>query len=244
MLFEALAMTTPIPIGLRRDSWGNPDFADITMYKSYKPTAAQRSLFNERWKTAPFLAENWGGKYTTESDMISQLENYHTSAIAFGNFGVTNFTQLAADQQAGYAKCARRVGYRYQISNVSIQLKDSTFSLGTSWKNINIAPTYENWLIQAYIVNAETCELFSSPVTLNVNLRQLLTEATPAIQNSISITMKAGWKSQKQLQLRIIVKDPNDFLIPMYLDMSKRNTDGSYNLLNIGVFEGKAYLMK
>ena len=235
-LFEALSInTTEKPLGLRRDSWGDPNYTDITAWHNYKPTVDEWDLFNNRWKTAPFYSENWGGKYTTDADMINQLETFKVSGIGFGNFGM-DWALLPKAQQDSYLKCGRRVGYRYQISNVNAQMKDSTLTIITSWKNMNIAPTYENWDIQAYVVN-ETGELFSSLVTIPVNLKLLLNDLASPIIKSVSLTLKAGWKKEKNLQMRIIVKDRANYLLPMNLDMVGRNTDGSYNLFPIGAIE-------
>ncbi|MHB9141831.1 MAG: hypothetical protein ACYC25_08160, partial [Paludibacter sp.] len=162
------------------------------------------------------------------------------SGIGFGNFGM-DWALLPKAQQDTYLKCGRRVGYRYQIQNVNAQIKDSTIDVTTAWQNVNIAPTYENWDIQAYVVN-DSGELFSSLVTIPVNLKLLLNDLTAPIKDSISLTLKAGWKNEKSLQMRIIVKDHDNYLLPMYLDMTNRNTDGSYNLFPIEVLNGKLYM--
>ena len=188
------------------------------------------------------MTENWGGSYTTDTDMIQQLEYYHISTVAFGGFGA-DWSLLPVNQQEGLLKCGRRVGYRYQISKVDVHVADSSFNFTTAWKNINIAPTYDNWDIQAYVVN-ETGELFSSLVTIPIKLRLLLNDLTSPIQKNISVTLNAGWKNQKKLEMRIIVKDHVNYLLPMNLDMTGRNTDGSYKLFTMEVLNGKMYIQK
>ena len=241
LLFEALNTTTTKPIGMRRDSWGNVDFTDITMYQTYVPTATEWNLFNNRWKTAPFYAENWGGKFTTDADMVSQLELYKVSAIAFGNFGFSDWSLVPAAQKEPYLKCGRRTGYRYHISQVDVQVKDSTFNLATDWKNVNIAPTYENWQINAYIVKPASGELFSPATAIPVNLKMLLNYSEAAVKSNVSLKLKDGWKKEKLLQMRIIVKDMQDYLLPMNIDMKGRNADGSYTLFSIEIANGVAY---
>jgi hypothetical protein len=242
VLFEALNTSTANPIGMRRDSWGNVDFTNITMYKTYVPTTTEWNLFNNRWKTAPFYAENWGGKFTTDADMVSQLEHYKVSAIGFGNFGSWDWSLVPSALKEPYLKCGRRTGYRYQISQVDVLVKDSTFNLTTDWKNVNIAPTYENWLITAYIVKPETGELFSPVMDIPVNLKLLLSYSQATIKSNISIKLKAGWKNEKLLKMRILVKDRQEYLLPMNLDMTGRNADGSYNLFSIEISNGIASL--
>ena len=243
LLSEALKIKTEIPLGFRRDSWGGKDFVDITLWKSYKPSPQDWELLNNRWKTAPFLAENWGGKYTTDSDMVKQLEHYKTSAIAFGNFGVKKFEDLSKQQQENYLRCARQTGYRYQITKVDAKVKSNSIDLTTVWRNINMAPTYENWIIEAYVTNS-LGDLYSNRVVIPVNLKLLLNNSTVPIQNSISVTLNQGWKSQKQLEMRIVVKHPDGYLLPMNLDMTGKNEDGSYKLFSTEITNNKLYLLK
>ncbi|MHB9142336.1 MAG: DUF4832 domain-containing protein [Paludibacter sp.] len=236
-LSQFLSIKTEKPIGLRRDSWGDPSFTILNAYQKYKPTAAEWNIINNRWKIAPFFAENWGGSFTDDKDMVKQLELLHISGIAFGNFG-SDWSQLDKKKQVSYLKCGRRVGYRYQISKVDVQVKNSILDLTTVWKNVNIAPSYDKWIVQAYVVEPETGKLFSSIVNIPIDLKLLLDSSTAPIQSSISLKLNAGWKKGKDLQVRLIVKDHANYLLPMNLDMTNRNTDGSYNLFPISVLTG------
>lgn len=231
ILFEALSNMNEKPMGIRRDSWGDKFFNDITMYTNYKPSNPEWELFDNRWKTAPFYTENWGSVFSSEAEMLKQIENFNISAIGFGNLGT--WTSLSKIQQDTYLRCARRSGYRYQISQVSAQLNDSTLHLITFWKNVNIAPSYENWLIKAYIINPKSGELFSSALTIPINLMLLLNDKVAPIQKRISLPLKAGWRNEKLLQLRVLVTDSTEYLQPMNIDMAGRNDDGSYTLLSI-----------
>ena len=242
-LSEFLSVRTEKPIGLRRDSWGSPFFTVLSKYQKYIPTDAEWNIINNRWKIAPFFAENWGGCYTNEKDMVKQLELLHISGIGFGNFG-SDWSKLETNKQDGYLKCGRRVGYRYQICKVVVQVKNSILDLTTVWKNINITPTYDKWLVQAYVVNPETGKLFSSKINVPIDLKMLIDSSAAPIQSHISLKLKPGCKKESQLQMRIIVKDSAGYLLPMNIDMEGRNTDGSYNLFSIYVNKNKFYHKK
>lgn len=241
-LFLALNQTREKPTGIRRDSWGDQTFKDITKNNPYKPTASEWVLFNERWKEAPFYTENWGGAILSETEMLSQLAYFNVSAIAYGGIGV--WTSLSADTQASFLKYARASGYRYQISQANIHLNDSILSLKTSWRNINMAPSYENWSIKAYIINPKTNELTSSKTNISVNLKSLLNGTTTPINDSITFKLNEGWKNEKILHLRILVEDNNNYLKPLNLDMSIQNADGSYTLCIIEIINGVVQLKR
>lgn len=240
VLFKALNLTKEKPIGIRRDSWGDRYFNDITKYQTYVPTTAEWTLFNDRWKTAPFYTENWGGAILGGDSMFTQINTFHISAIAYG--GIDTWTNLTTATQAVFMQCAIKSGYRYQVSNVTATLSDTNLSLTTSWKNINMAPTYENWNVKAYVVNPTTSDLFSSQINIPVNLKDLLNDSIAAIPKNISIPLTEGWKSQTNLEVRVIITDANNHLNPMNLDMAGRKTDGSYKLFSIIISNGNGVL--
>lgn len=228
-LFKALASSSTIPVGVRRDSWGDPNFNNITKWNNYKPNEEEWLLFNSRWKTAPFIAENWGAAYVGDSQMIDQIDYFHISSIAFGNMG--NWNNLPQNQKETYLNCGRHAGYRYQINNVSAQIYDSTLDVELSWINTGISPSYENWKIQAFAINPKTDVLCSSVAELPINLKSIYDASAPSSFTKLSIPLTQELNTDT-IQIRIKVTDENNYLKPLNLDLENRNPDGSYTLFS------------
>ena len=231
ILFDALQVGPPIPIGIRRDSWGDPFFTDITKWNAYQPTAEEWILFNNRWKIAPFYSENWGERFIDGKVMADQLLYFHTSAIAFGNFG--NWPMLQDSVKNSYLLCGRRVGYRYQISNLDAEMNDSVFVGTTQWKNIGMAPSYDKWVALAYLVNPSTNEMYSSVDSLSIRLDTLFDSRSVAVTAPFRLSLNSEWRTQKDLQFRIRVMDRNKYLATLNLDLVHKNDDGSYGLCSV-----------
>ena len=242
ILFEVLKMNREKPIGLRRDSWGDPSFTDIQKYQSYKISTEEMAFFNTRRKDTPFYSENWGGSYLGDVQMVDQLKAFNVSAIAFGVLG--SWTNMTKVMQDSYLKCARYSGYRYQVSHVDALLNDSIIDLSTIWRNINMAPSFDNWVVEVYLINPKTGVLFSPEIDMQVNLKEMVSDEVEPIQKNHKISLVKGWKDQKILHLRVIVKDVDGYLKPLNLDMAGQNSDGSYTLMTIEIIDGVAQLKR
>lgn len=231
ILFSALSYSASKPIGIRRDSWGSNYFNNITMYANYNPTAEEWLLFNNRWKIAPFYTENWGAAFTNQQDMLTQIENFHTSAIAFGNIG--NWNSLADTIKNTYLKCAIRTGYRYQITKVILAIQNNTLTLSLNFKNNGIAPTYNDWLIKAYIINPKTQILYSNVIDIPINLKNIVDSSIIETCVVNSLQLLPNYDLQTNLQLRLIAKDSLDYCVPLNFDLVNKNSDGSYTLIEL-----------
>ncbi len=229
--FEALRLDMDKPIGIRRDSWGDPYFNDVTKWQNYEPTEDEWTLFNNRFKIAPFVVENIGSSYLGEETMIDQLENFHATTLAFGNLGTWN--ELSNDKQEAYLYCGRRTGYRYQITNISASLTGSNLTITLSWKNSGIAPSYDHWEMQVYVADPESGNIFSPIIESEIDLNSLFDESVAPIKSNINISLNSGWENQEFLQVRMIIKDKDSYLLPMNIDLDEKNNDGSYTLFSI-----------
>lgn len=242
ILFEILKMNRDKPIGFRRDSWGDPSFSDIQKYQTYQISSQEMALFNSKRKETPFYSENWGGSYLGDQQMVDQLKSFNVSAVAFGVLG--SWTNMTKTMQESYLKCARATGFRYQITSVNASLNDTVLNLTTVWRNINMAPTFDKWNVIVYVVNPKTGVLFSQENDLQINLKDLRDSETASLSRTCKFTLLKDWKKEKILHVRVIVKDVENYLKPLNLDLMGQNPDGSYTLMTIEIIDGVASLKR
>ncbi len=149
VLLHLLRAPTAIPIGMRRDSWGANWFE-----KGFLPddmAAEDKALVRERWKTAPFIVENYGWKLVFEAGydgIVKQIEDWHISALGNGNFSVDHWSQLTPEQQAALTRAGNRSGYRYVPAGIRYRTTAACpVEVAVTWRNDGVAPVYEAWTV-------------------------------------------------------------------------------------------------
>ena len=229
-LAYALSLKLSHPVGWRRDSWGNKQFYML------KQNRAAWELAQDRWKIAPVTVESYGGTGHDTAKALSQVSEYHVSAIGNGNFG-RNWDQIPADEQKMLMLCARNSGYRYALQGLNLTTSgDLVFT--ARWVNAGVAPIYTDWNVTYRLRRKETGRI-AWHENSKLRLRQLL----PAIDRATKeqrpvevvdrfarpVDMVAGTYT-----VEVIVTDcAGYFAEPLRLAIEGRRPDGAYTLGNI-----------
>ena len=137
------------PIGWRSDQWGATDnYLKDYLENNNRSFAGIvfKNLIMERWKTAPITGEppawNPGDYY----DLERQIRLYHATSFGNGNYGVTPNTTIKERVRAA----SKATGYRFKILNGEAPptiTRNVAFNIKTTWQNVGLAPTYENWKV-------------------------------------------------------------------------------------------------
>lgn len=267
-IHEALKLDMPKPIGFRRDSWGHAMHADLEAYQPKRYTEADLRMIFSRWKVAPFYAESWGYGHSKESsysmDVIQQLELFHTSALAFaGFFPSGGFATLSQEDQDLFIQAGNRTGYRYAVQKATVDVQKTRLEVSTNWINEGIAPTYDEWVVSAYLFNPDSGKVLGSKVKLPLDLSRLFQDSDFSVDvarlvqkgraegiqalfdayyrgprkvsavNAVMDIGKLDLSREDSVELRVIVEDANGYLRPMNLNNRQVNADRSLTLFKL-----------
>ncbi len=142
---------TALPVGLRIDCLGRASFMNqwINRPSSY-------TLIQDRWQTAPFVAEFCTFSDTrpdgvqSPQDALAQIAEFHISAVGNGNLGVDWEDFSAAEQEALLS--IGQAGYRYVIDSANLTLSTTgELSIAAVIDNRGNAPTYEPWAVSVEV---------------------------------------------------------------------------------------------
>jgi hypothetical protein len=221
--------------GWRRDNWGDP----AVWYKDKLENnntifngVVFKTLIMNKWKYAPIVGEpsscctNIGGD-CPYWELETQIKKYHTSSFANGNLESANLHCVQSNIRAA----SKVSGYRIILEEGQIKYasKDRILNINLKWKNIGIAPIYENWSIYFQLRNTENKIVWTKHSILN--LKSLI-----PYQYSTTTTDKFALPPSLSLgtyQLYLIITDPYSYRKPFPLAIKGRNPDGSYNLATI-----------
>src|SRR5690606_13377817 len=95
-----------------------------------------------------------------------------------------------------------------------------------AWKNIGIAPTYENWDVYYELKNNNNVVVWSGKSSFKPKLFAPTTEPTIALDEFILPSSVGIGK----YRLNIVIKDPTGYRAPLPLAINGRNSDGSYTI--------------
>ncbi len=227
------------PLGWRRDNWGNsePDNILVNNPSSFNGVKAS-TLIMDRWKTSPIVGEPWNGHAGVSNngaecphyDLERQIRLYH--ATSFGNGNYQNLSSECTKDNIRNASKAS--GYRLILDGGSLSSTIVTgipFSVMLQWKNIGIAPTYENWDVVFELKNESNVTVWSGKSSFTPKLFLPQTLGTTVTDN---FTLPASIASGSY-KLNVVIKDPNSYRAPLPLAITGRNADGSYTLKNVVV---------
>jgi hypothetical protein len=224
------------PIGWRRDQWGATDTYLDKILKNNETKFGVgpvfKNLITTRYLTSPITGEppryvNEGG--TCEYwDLERQLTEYGATSLGNGNWGAILSECGLQNARAAFKK----TGYRIMLEggNISKQIAaGKQFSVTLEWKNIGIAPTYENWDVVFELKNDSNITIWSgtskfkpkrfAPSQTATSITDVFTLPTGIVTDSCTLTVK--------------VKDPVGFRSPLPLAIAGRNSDGSYTIKTI-----------
>jgi hypothetical protein len=211
------------PIGWRRDSWCNRQMDSIK--RSVAWTRAQY-----RWLSAPVIVEAYGNTGMNSSLAVSQMWDYHITAIANGNFGV-GWENLTSSAQAAYTASAASAGYRYVMQSVqftSIAKAGTNVTLTSVWSNRGSAPTYYVWRPTIRVLNSSTRQVLISTQS-RVDFRTLRNSTPVTVQDTFSL----GSLPLGTYLIDFVVT--HDYYWPMYLAIQGRGAEGAYPIGSLQV---------
>jgi hypothetical protein len=236
------------PFGWRRDNWGaTDDYLDTYLRDNLKfwgTSGPFNALIMERWKSSPITGEppGWVASLNGDcyyDDLERQIREYHATSLGNGNYGMYDLPDCARENLRNAFKAA---GYRIVLENGSISSNPragGNLAITLNWKNIGIAPTYENWDVVFELKDNENTTIWSAtssytPGKNNENGSLIPSpDATQATDNfTLPTNIIAG-----DYRLNLIIKDPSGYRAPLPLAIQGRNDDGSYTLKNIFVAE-------
>ena len=214
--FTVAALKANPNLGIRTDSVGCPGMYSMV-------TDAVDTRLRDVWKTRPFFAE-WG----TMGDPVAgrdQVKKYHVSTLSSHNMRLT-YDAMTSTQKSAYADAMRSSGYRYYVSKVSISklLRGKSASVTTTISNVGVAPTYDPWSVQLWLVNSSGQKVYAK--ALSVELRKYLPGTyTKTTSFTVPTTLPKGTYTAT-----IVVLDKQKYSSPMFLADYGRRADGSYTL--------------
>ena len=230
-------------IGVRRDHWGQNSFWMPFFFENnnskFNGIVFKDSLM-ARWKIAPIMGEpsaaDVGGGGGSDGpvpyyDLPRQVRFYHATSFGNGNYGGYNVSGNAQIRDS-VRMASKLSGYRLTPSGgtmTDVIASNSPFSITVNWKNIGVAPVYDNWNIWYELRDATEKVIWSDKSSFKLRLFLPATTATAHVDN---FTLPAI--SGSGLKLVMIIKDPKNYLPPLPLSITGRQADGSY-ILRTGI---------
>lgn len=224
------------PLGWRRDQWGATDsYLDRLLKnneKKYGNSEPFGELIKKRFLTSPVTGEppryiNPGGP-CDYWDLERQLTEYGATSLGNGNWG-KKLTGCGADNARAAFK---KAGYRLIIESGVISNVISPgrpFEVQLQWKNIGIAPTYEQWDVFYELKNDSNQVIWSQVSKFKPKLFAPAEDATVFTDN---LTM-ASDIIPGRYSLNLVIRDPSGYRKPLPLAIKGRNEDGSYTLKQV-----------
>jgi hypothetical protein len=199
-----------------------------------------------RWRYAPILGEgpcggtNNGGPCAFW-DVPRQVKLYHASMIGNGNFCNENTNDLRGRDSMRMAW--KLSGYRIILEGGSMTSNPTAggqMGVTLNWKNVGIAPVYENWDVTYELQNqSNNAVAWTSSSTHRLKLWAPQANATVVNDNyTLPSNLPAG-----TYRLVLKIKDPLNYRAPFPLAIQGRRADGSYLLradITIGAGTGIA----
>ena len=215
-------------LGWRRENWGwtnryNSEWTD------YNNTVVNGLDFNteimSRYKFAPIVGEpadlDAAGNFNA---LLGQIIFYHVNSFGNGNLNGQAENAITANNFRAASKAA---GYRLMPDNGYISSTISTgsaFSISLNWKNLGVAPTYENWNVVYEFRDSGNKTIWSGTSSFKPRLFLPSKTATTIKDN---FTLPALFP-KGNYRLYLTIKDPSGYRKPLPLAIKGRETDGSY----------------
>ena len=221
-------------VGWRRDDWGDPwnwheEWTFNNNRHRIRDTAVGYFIGN-MWKYAPVVGEPasdawYNGGYSYFPD---QVRRWHITSFGQGNYYGGNLGGSMADY---FREASKLAGYRVVLTGGSMPASiapGGNFSVTLNWLNTGVAPVYDDWVPVYQLVNANGQVVQSWNTNFRLKLFQPSTAATAHTQSfQLPANTPAGTYS-----LRLLVRDPVNYMEPFSLNIRGRAADGSYLLAN------------
>lgn len=216
--------------GWRRDSWGHSNiFDNIKNERNAWPAASNRCL------ASPIIVESIGPSCggMTVGHMLRQVQDYHISRIANGNFydsnlnATTDWKKVSPALQTEILDSADAAGYKYVCNQVTFPSTYWRSKSGTSnkiqstWSNVGNCPTYNKWQVwwRLFDSNGALDSYYLSPLVLS-NLK-----GSCGISVTDWITIDSSTTTNGVYMFDMVVTDANNVYPVMNLYTSTRSNN-------------------
>jgi hypothetical protein len=213
-------------MGVRIDSWCDPWFHDQLVREP-----AKRAAMEQRWKTAPIIAEPWGAGHIDTERCLAQVRTWHVAMLANGN--LEPWSGYSATERERLVEAGKSSGYRFQLDSLSFPTwvaAGGTLTLRTRWSNVGITPAYDAWRV-TWLLRPAGGTATAASGTSALDLETFLpgsvsrTDAMP-----LPASLAPGTYS-----LAVAVVDPDGRRAPLALAITGRDATGAYPLATVTV---------
>jgi hypothetical protein len=217
-------------VGVRVDS-----LCDTSFDQQFTQNAQKLAAMQDRWKTAPLIAEFFSYNPTNLSLCQQQVSTWHVAGIANGQI---NWGSYSAEQQAQLLTLGKQSGYRYvlnQITYPAAVTPGTTVGVSTQWSNQGVAPVYEPFQVSLELQLQGQSSVAWSWVS-QLDLQQVLPAAQPqpfTDQLYVPSRLTPG-----QYTLSVVVRDPTRYRAPLALAIGGANSSLRYTLGTVSVGQG------
>lgn len=226
------------PLGWRRDQWGATDNYLNSILKNNEKKFTDGPLFKKiissRFLTSPVTGEppryvNPGGP-CAYWDLEKQLTDYGAASLGNGNWGIVMDECAQENARAAFKK----TGYRIILEGGNIidsVNTDQPFSIMLRWKNIGIAPTYEDWNVIFELKDSANNIVWSDTSKFKPKLFIPQDTSTSVTDRFVlPANIPAG-----NYDITLIIKDPKLYRSSLPLAITGRKDDGSYTIKTINI---------
>lgn len=231
--------TSKGPIGWRRDQWGaNDNYLDFYLKNnpnSFNGYRMDTAIMN-RYRYAPITGEPPGGpdfyNGNNMGSMAIQVRTYRPAWIGNGNYG--GGYSVGGAWQDTMRLAFSLAGFHLRLTGGSAVI-GSSMTINLKWRNFGLTPTYNNWTVQYSLKNGGGSTVWTGNSSFNPYL--FLPDYGEQTKTD-GFTMPAV--AAGNYSLYVTVKDPDNYLQPLPLQITGRASDGSYFLSNITIPSGTA----
>lgn len=224
------ALSRSLRVGIRVDSLCDPWF-DAQFTQSPEKLAAVQ----ERWKTAPIVAEFYSTNPKNIAECDAQVRNWHISAISNSRLTWNNYS---SSEKNALVMMGKHAGYRIVLNDVtysSTVRSNAMLTISSNWSNTGVAPVYEPFTVIYELRPRRQNQVIWSAVSY-LDVQELLPSTTPrTVTDSffLSSNIPPGVYT-----LSVIVKDLTGYRAPLALAIEGADDTGGYELGNITIRAG------
>lgn len=217
------------PVGYAADQWGaNDPYLETLLEnntRTYAGSPTFGSLFLNMYRYAPGRGEPLPGAafFNLMANVATKVALYHASSFGNGNYLIMppNDGPAATNIRAGFKKA----GYRYEFTGGSATVGTSTVRVELDWRNIGVAPTYENWVVEYKLKNGGGTVVWTDTSSFTPTL------FTPDMGNvTATDVFSKPVLADGSYSLYATIKDTTGYRDPLPLAITGRDGDGSYLL--------------
>lgn len=215
------------PLGIRGDQRGSLQWNDAGNYvrqymennnKSWASGPLFSTMTMSRWQTAPLIGEPENNNDNPQLPTLLAQANFYR----YNNVGNGNYKRSTASDN-NMRTAAAAMGYRLTLTGGKIIYNSSGVTVSLNWRNIGLTPVYENWVTTIDIVNSSGTVVRTTESVFKARL--FLPAANAQTFEDRLNSVPAG-----SYTVKLTIKDPTGYRLPLQLDIKGRNADGSYNL--------------